>query len=138
MTILGVGVDLVHVPSFADQLELPGSRFAGVFTPGERRDARDRDPSLRGGPARHLAARWAAKEAVVKAWSDSLHGSPPVTGDDVWHLVEVVTDAWGRPRIRLHGEVAGLLRGDLHVSLSHDGDYATAYAVLSGPGQPSR
>ena len=128
MTVLGVGVDLVHVPSFADQLDQPGSEFGDVFTPGERRDANGRTTDA----ARHLAARWAAKEAVVKAWSASLHGTAPVMGDEALRLVEVVTDAWGRPRIRLHGEVAKHLEGRMvEISLSHDGDYATAYAVLS-------
>lgn len=128
MTILGVGVDLVHVPAFAEQLEQPGSRFAGVFTPGERRDANGRTTDA----ARHLAARWAAKEAVVKAWSASLHGSAPVMGDEALGLIEVVSDAWGRPRIRLHGEVAKHLEDvSVEISLSHDGDYATAYAVVS-------
>ncbi|MGI9085799.1 MAG: holo-ACP synthase AcpS [Aeromicrobium sp.] len=126
-TVVGVGVDLVHVPSFADQLGQPGSEFDQVFTPGERRDANGRSTDA----ARHLAARWAAKEAVVKAWSASLYGTPPVMGDEALHLIEVVPDAWGRPGIRLHGEVAKHLDGcTVDVSLSHDGDYATAYAVL--------
>jgi holo-[acyl-carrier protein] synthase len=127
MSVLGVGVDLVHVPAFADQLDRPGSEFDRVFTPGERRDANGRATEA----ARHLAARWAAKEAVVKAWSASLHGLPPVMGEEALHLIEVVTDAWGRPRVRLHGEVAKHLDGcSVEVSLSHDGDYAIAYAVL--------
>ncbi len=127
--VVGVGVDLVHVPSFADQLAQPGSRFAGAFTPGERRDARDRPSD----PERHLAARWAAKEAVIKAWSASLHGQQPVMDEHVHHLIEVVPDAWNRPRIRLHGDVARWLADhSLQVSLSHDGDYALAYVVLSG------
>ncbi|MGA9102396.1 holo-ACP synthase [Aeromicrobium sp.] len=128
MTVIGVGVDLVHVPSFADQLEQPGSEFAAVFTSGERRDANGRSTDA----ARHLAARWAAKEAVVKAWSASLYGTAPVMSDEALRLIEVVLDAWGRPRIRMHGEVAKHLEGcSLEISLSHDGDYATAYAVLS-------
>jgi holo-[acyl-carrier protein] synthase len=127
MTVLGVGVDLVHVPSFADQLDQPGSEFAEVFTPGERRDANGR----RTDAAQHLAARWAAKEAVVKAWSASLYGTPPVMDDEALRLIEVVSDAWGRPRIRLHGEVAKHLEAcEVEISLSHDGDYAAAYAVL--------
>lgn len=128
MTILGVGVDLVHVPSFADQIDRPGTGFDTVFLPGERSDARSH-PS---GTARHFAARWAAKEAVVKAWSASMYGAAPVMDEHVHHLIEVVSDAWGRPRIRLHGEVAKHLEGlTLSVSLSHDGDYATAYVILS-------
>ena len=132
MTVLGVGVDLVHVPSFADQLDQPGSEFAEVFSPGERRDANGRTTDA----ARHLAARWAAKEAVVKAWSSSIYGTAPVmdagaVDGGALRLIEVVTDAWGRPRIRLHGEIAKHLEGCMvEISLSHDGDYATAYAVL--------
>lgn len=128
MTVVGTGVDLVHVPGFAEQLALPGTRFAQAFTAGERRDAWDAVD----GPARHLAARWAAKEALVKAWSASLYGQAPVASEHVHHLIEVVKDAWGRPRLRLHGVVAEHLVGhDTHVSLSHDGDYATAYVLLT-------
>lgn len=126
--VLGVGVDLVHVPGFAEQLARTGSRFADVFTPGERRDA----AAGAGVQAEHLAARWAAKEALVKAWSATLHGSPPVMGDEALGQIELVRDAWGRPRLRLHGEVAAHLSGTRsHVSISHDGDHAIAYVVLS-------
>lgn len=130
MTIRGIGVDLVHVPTFADQIGQPGTRFASAFTPGERGDARSRPSDS----ARHLAARWAAKEAVIKAWSASLYGEAPVMDENVHHLIELVTDAWGRPRIRLHGEVAKRLsEATFEVSLSHDGDYAVAYVILSRP-----
>ncbi|MCD9197212.1 holo-ACP synthase AcpS [Aeromicrobium wangtongii] len=127
VTVVGVGVDLVHVPSFADQLARPGTGFHTGFLPGERRDARSRPSDS----ARHLAVRWAAKEAVIKAWSASMFGEAPVMSEHVHHLIEVVSDAWDRPSIRLHGEVAKHLDGhDAQVSLSHDGDYAIAYVVL--------
>jgi holo-[acyl-carrier protein] synthase len=130
VTIVGVGVDLVHVPSFVDQLERPGTGFVAGFLPGERSDARSRPSDS----ARHFAARWAAKEAVIKAWSASMFGEAPVMDEHVHHLIELVSDAWGRPRIRLHGEVAKHLAGHtLEVSLSHDGDYAIAYVILSRP-----
>jgi len=117
------------VPAFAEQLELPESRFQGMFTPGERADIAER-----GGTARHWAVRWAAKEAVVKAWSASMFGEPPILGDEALAQIETVTDAWGRPRIALHGEVARELADfSLDVSLSHDGDHAIAYVVLSAP-----
>ncbi|MBW9204576.1 4'-phosphopantetheinyl transferase superfamily protein, partial [Mumia sp. zg.B17] len=78
-------------------------------------------------------ARWAAKEAVVKAWSASLHGSPPVVDESkALAAIEVVRDLWGRPRIVLHSPVREHLdAAALHVSLSHDGDYAIAYVVLT-------
>jgi holo-[acyl-carrier protein] synthase len=130
--ILGVGVDLVHVPSFAEQLALPESRFRGVFTPGERADIEDRANVDGGGEARHWAVRWAAKEAVVKAWSASIFGEEPILGDEAFGQIETVTDAWGRPRIALHGDVARELAAySVDVSLSHDGDHAIAYVVLS-------
>lgn len=126
--VVGIGVDLVHVPTFADQLAQPGSRFASVFTSGERSDARARPSD----PARHLAVRWAAKEAVIKAWSASIHGEAPVMDEHVHHLIEVVLDVWDRPRIRLHGDVAKHLDAhQIEVSLSHDADYAIAYVALS-------
>ena len=75
--ILGTGIDLVHVPSFAADLARPGSTFASsVFTVGERAAANRR--GLTGDAlARHLAGRWAVKEAVIKAWSQALYGAPP-------------------------------------------------------------
>jgi holo-[acyl-carrier protein] synthase len=125
--VVGAGVDLVHVPSFAEQLGQPGSRFPDVFTSGERADV-----ASRGDDPRHWAARWAAREAVVKAWSSALHGYPPVLGDEALRDISVACDAWGRPRIVLGGAVSRHLAGfRLDLSLSHDGDYAIAYVVLS-------
>jgi holo-[acyl-carrier protein] synthase len=126
-----VGVDLVHVPSFAEQLDQPGSRFADIFTPGERADVAARGDGPRQS-ADHWAARWAAREAVVKAWSSAIHGFPPVLGDEALRDISVACDAWGRPRIVLAGAVARHLGGfRLDLALSHDGDYAIAYVVLS-------
>ena len=68
-----IGVDIVHVPGFREQLERPGSRFEDVFTALELRvAARKPDRVL------HLAGRWAAKEAFIKAWSQAIYGRPPV------------------------------------------------------------
>jgi len=61
VAIVGVGIDLVFIPDFAEQVDQPGTVFAETFTPGERRDAADKSSTA----ARHLAARWAAKEAVI-------------------------------------------------------------------------
>ncbi|OUZ11669.1 holo-ACP synthase [Aeromicrobium sp. PE09-221] len=135
--VIGTGVDLVHVPGFAEQVQRPGSWVDRVFTPGERRDARSflADASAsRAAEVASLAARWAAKEAFVKAWSESLWGSAPVLAEEIHHLIEVVTDAWGRPRLILHGEVRQAA-GDVSafVSLSHDGDYAIATVTLTRP-----
>lgn len=128
---VATGIDLVHVPAFADQLALPGSRFSTVFTSGERADAENRGLTPDRAAA-FWAARWAAREALVKAWSSALIGEPPPYGDEVLGLIEVTCDAWGRPRLVLHGAVAGALAGyQTSLSLSHDGDYAIAIVILS-------
>ncbi len=129
MSVVGVGVDVVDVPGFAEQLDRPGTRFAlGAFTAGERADVGD-DP-------RRLATRFAAKEAFVKAWSASRFARPPTLPSWDLHEVEVVTDVQGRPALRVTGTVAHAVAGQLgadwraHLSLSHDGPVAAAMVVL--------
>ena len=126
-----VGVDVVGISAFAEQLEQPGTRFARSFTSGERRAAQ----AGPGGEAQSLAARWAAKEAVVKAWSSTCFGHPEVIDPAYVDLreIEVRTDAWGRPAIRLHGAIARAMSDyEALVSLSHDpaADVAIAFVVL--------
>ena len=102
----GVGLDLVHVPGLVEQVTRPGTVFAErVFTARERREARRRSEDTGSTEAEHLAARWAAKEAFIKAWSQALNtrageaSAPVIVPDDVdWSDIEVVTDRWGRPR----------------------------------------
>ena len=82
---------------------------------------------------RHLAARFAATEAFIKAWSSSRWGSPPLLRSVDMREIEVIQDPWGRPSLRLHGDVARAAgRLDAHLSLSHDGGVAVAFVIL-GP-----
>lgn len=147
-SVRGVGVDTVDVGAFAASLAEPGTRFAGAFSATERRQCRERAAArgasgggAEGGDAdlaRHLAGRWAVKEAVVKAWSAALYGTPPPIPPDLlrWSEIETVCDAWGRPAVRLGGEVARQVAATVgegarwHVSLSHDGEAAVAFVVL--------
>ncbi|MBM7230211.1 holo-ACP synthase [Dietzia cinnamea] len=167
--VRGVGVDIVDLGAFAASLAEPGTRLTRAFSPTERRQCRERaeargagragglsSSSPSGAPsppgavtprrdedplARHLAARWAAKEAVIKAWSAALYGEPPPIPPDLlrWAEIETVCDAWGRPTVRLGGgvarQVAATLGDDVrwNVSLSHDGGSAIAFVVLDGP-----
>ncbi len=134
MTVLGIGLDVVHLPSFAEQLADAASAFAtATFTPSELASV------VAAGPRRtaSLAGRFAAKEAFVKAWSTARRGHPPALAALDLREVEVVLDGWGRPALLLHGAVAGALTDlaedatlDLHLSLSHDGPTAVAVVVL--------
>ncbi|WP_137875283.1 holo-ACP synthase [Rhodococcus sp. Q] len=129
MAILGIGFDLVTVSEFAEQLSRPGTAMKSSFRPGERRYC-----EAKADPARHYAVRWAAKEAVIKAWASSRFARPPAVGDNAYVQVEVVNDAWGRPSIKLHDEAAQFLPGAIiHLSLTHDGDMAGAMVVIEEP-----
>jgi holo-[acyl-carrier protein] synthase len=136
--ILGVGLDVVDVAAFAQQLADPASGFvAATFRPSERRH--HAGPTDHHRRALHLAGRFAAKEAFVKAWSSARRGQPPTIAPADLDLrdIEVVDDGFGRPALRLHGavdmEIARLTDHEpptIHLSISHDGGVAVAVVVL--------
>lgn len=123
--ILGIGIDLVEVARIEQALER-GERFRRrLYTPGEIEYClRHKEP------ARHFAARFAAKEAGMKAlgtgWSNGV----------TWKDFEVRIDPRGRPLLFLTGRAAELAvaMGARHtvLSLAHDGGMATAVAALEG------
>lgn len=133
MAVHAVGIDLVAVDAFADQLGSVGSAFAErTFTAGELRAAGGHS-----GAAQHLAGRFAAKEAFVKAFSGARPGRAPVLPDMDWRDVEVLLDGWGRPTLALHGALAAAVRDTLgeialHVSITHEPSMAAAVVVLEG------
>lgn len=120
MTTIAVGVDVVDVPRFALALARRPRLVERLFTERERLDSAER-------PER-LAARFAAKEAVLKALGSGL-------GDASFHSIEVRREPSGAPRIELHDEalvLATALGIDvIHVSLSHTTTTATAFVVAS-------
>lgn len=131
MSIIGIGMDVVTVSDFSEQLEKVGTTMLReTFTPGERRYCQSKSTDS----ARSYAVRWAAKEAVLKAWGSSRYARRPQIGDNPYLLIEVVNDAWGRPAIKLHGLAQDFLPTvKVHLSLTHDGDTAAAMVVLEDP-----
>lgn len=129
--ILGTGIDVVDCAAFEALLREPGSAFeARTFTASERAVAYGRRS---GAPATHLAARYAAKEATVKALSQAMAPGPLPRALADLSEIEVVCDDDARPSITLVGrvralaEAAGVTR--LHLSMSHDGAVATAIVI---------
>ncbi|MEQ8844156.1 MAG: holo-ACP synthase [Phycisphaerales bacterium] len=126
MSIVGHGIDLVEVARIERLLGEHGDRFLErVFTHGEQAYARDARRRVE-----HLAARFAAKEAVLKALGTGWrHGI-------AWTDVEVVRDAAGQPGVALSGEAlnwaekAGV--GGWRLSLSHTAGFAAASAIALG------
>src|SRR5699024_8021890 len=93
--------------------------------------------SLAGSRTEHLAGRWAAKEAFIKAWSQAIYGNPPVIEPDLVNFaeIEVSPDRRGRVALQVKGEVAAKVQesiGDVELSLSisQDGDYANAQCLM--------
>jgi holo-[acyl-carrier protein] synthase len=117
---LSVGIDLVSVPRMEGLMARWGGRFLErVFTPGEIEYCKARHA-----PARSFAARFAAKEAFVKAVSHTSRGG--IRYKDV----EVVVGAGGIPTLVSHGKARSALgRGYAEISLSHEDDLAIAIVI---------
>jgi holo-[acyl-carrier protein] synthase len=124
--ILGTGIDLCDVSRMEAKIKAPADEFvAQVFLPGEIAYCGSKHH-----PAEHYAARFAAKEAVVKALAD--------TGGkgSFWLDIEISNEQDGRPVVRLHGrarelaDALGVRR--VLVSLTHIREMAAATVVLEG------
>jgi holo-[acyl-carrier protein] synthase len=110
-----VGIDLIEIERVERALERRPRLADRLFTPAELAYARGRAR-----PGQHLAARFAAKEAVIKALGT---GVP---------LREIEVVSGEPPRVELHGraaEVAGDL--DVAISLTHSRESAAAVAIAS-------
>lgn len=115
--IIGTGIDLVDIPRFERTMSRTPRLMERLFAPSERTL---RLPSL--------AARYAAKEALIKALggSDGLH----------WTEIEIASEPSGRPHFLLTGTTAEAVRDKgialLHLTMSHDAGLATAFVVAEG------
>jgi holo-[acyl-carrier protein] synthase len=117
---LRMGMDLVQISRIGESMQRFGDRFLHkLFTDDEIAYAMQSEASA----TERLAARFAAKEAAIKAFSFSDAGIN-------WRDIEVCKLADGACRLALHGkaaqQVAQLGVHDIALSLSHDGDYASA------------
>ena len=122
--VLGTGIDLVEVARIRTLIERHGDRFCGrVFTRSESEYcAGHRDP----GP--HYAARFAAKEALLKALGTGLSQGASLKE------IDIIRGELGNPQIALTGRTAELAQDRgirrVHLSLSHSSGYAVAQVVV--------
>jgi holo-[acyl-carrier protein] synthase len=122
--IAGIGVDLVSIPRMREMIDRWQDRFLRrVFTEGEIAYCRARFD-----PAPHFAARFAAKEAGFKALGTGLQLGVR------WRELEVRRERTQAPTLVLSGQSReiGLGKGGsrMLLSLTHEGDYALAQAML--------
>ncbi len=123
MNILGVGTDIIETSRIEEMIQKHGEIFLDrVFTKQEQEYC-----GIRKAASQHYAGRWAAKEAILKAfgtgWAKGIH----------WTDIEVVNEMGGKPNVVTHGEATTLCdqRGIVTVliSISHCKEYAVAFAT---------
>jgi holo-[acyl-carrier protein] synthase len=119
-----IGIDIVEIKRLERVSKKWGKDFLDkVYTPRELAYAQSKRF-----PQQHLAARFAAKEAIFKALGE-------VERDFVgWKNIEILNDNYGKPRVLWHGAAERCrkkrnLKGAV-VSLSHTENYAVASAML--------
>jgi holo-[acyl-carrier protein] synthase len=117
--IVGIGVDVVDIARFERALVRTPTLKSRLFAESEQ---------VKDGialPLRSLAGRFAAKEALIKAFGDS-------TGVR-WHDMLVVSDGHGNPSFELRDSTRAIAAGRgitaIHLSMSHDAGIAIAYVV---------
>ncbi len=120
--ILGIGTDIVEIRRVRKAWERTGDHFLErVFTPRELDYCRRFSD-----PWPHLAARFAAKESVIKAFGSSVE---PLE-------IEIVRDSKGPPRVVLHGSAELAMKDmgimEIKLSISHSGGLASAQAIALG------
>ena len=116
MEILGIGTDIIEIDRLEQACRRSAKFESRVFTQAELDYC-----GPKAGRYSHLAARFAAKEAVAKAFGRSLN----------WRDVEIYTEPSGKPGARLYGRAEEAARGArVMLSLSHSREYAVAVAIL--------
>jgi holo-[acyl-carrier protein] synthase len=122
--VVGIGIDVIEIARIEEVLARRGDSFrARVFTDQEINYCEPRGSRLAS-----YAARFAAKEAAMKAlgtgWSEGA----------AWKDIEVMSEETGAPTLRMHGRASERMREigatKAHVSLSHSGELAIAQVVL--------
>lgn len=110
--IAGLGHDVVNVAQFAEQMR-DSDGWRKLFSVRELRQCSLLAEAKHDDEALHIAARWAGKEAVIKAWCEALagcHTDYPYTLDNMpWPEIEILDDSHGCPRVELAQEVQNKL-----------------------------
>ncbi len=125
--IVGIGVDLCDARRIEQSMTRFGAQFLNrIYTENEQAHA-----NAAAKPSLSFAKRFAAKEAVAKALGTGVRGF-------FFTDIEIISGPLGKPEVLLHGGAQDVLRGRLqagkrahiHLSLSDEVPYATAYAVI--------
>jgi len=114
--ILGTGIDIIEIERIQKAIDRWGDNFlAHVFTDEEISYAKKRKF-----PTQHFAARFAAKEAVLKAFGDNAHIN--------WKDIQIKNEKSGRPNCTYIGPD---FKDKILISISHTENYAVANAIIT-------
>ena len=114
------GTDIIEIRRIKDSIENKGKVFLDkIYTPTEI----DYCENRRNAKYQHYAGRFAAKEAIFKAISETLENKYDIT----WTDVEIINDEKGKPKVNFINSKYSL---QCDISISHCKEYATATAII--------
>ena len=121
--IFGTGIDIIEVGRIKKSIQRYSDRFEQkVFTQKEIDYCHSQAD-----PAKHFAARFSVKEAVLKCFGTG------ITGGVLWKDIEVDKKKSGQPVLSLHGKGKKLFNQlklkHIHISITHEKSYAVAHAI---------
>lgn len=122
--IVSIGIDIIEVYRIRETISRTPRFVTRVFTADEREYCEAKGASA----AQSYAARFAAKEAFLKALKTGWRGKIQ------WHDIEVLSDKDGVPSLKIVGEANKILENlganHVHISLSHTTEHAVAQVIL--------
>ena len=120
--VIGIGVDIIEISRIKDSVERFGDNFLNkIYTTGEINYCLSKANKYQ-----HLAARFAAKEAVAKALATGWNK------EFSWQHIEITNEPSGLPVVELKGKLKSFLEPDknLKISMSHSRDYVVCMAII--------
>jgi holo-[acyl-carrier protein] synthase len=120
--VIGIGIDIIEIDRIKESVDEYGDQFLQkVYTPEEIKYCLSKKNKYQ-----HLAARFAAKEAIYKAISSNWDSELS------WQDMEIINAPNGMPEVKFKGNLEKFLSGDksLKISMSHSRDYVACVAIV--------
>jgi holo-[acyl-carrier protein] synthase len=120
--VIGIGIDIIEIDRIKKSIDRYGNHFLNkIYTKNELEYCLSKSDKYQ-----HLAARFAAKEAVYKALSSGWNKNIG------WKDIEISNESNGMPIVKLNGEVKTFLSPEksLKISISHSRDYVASVAII--------
>ena len=120
--VIGIGIDIIEIDRIKESIDKLGDQFLNkLFTDDEIKYC-----SSKKNMHQHYAARFAAKEAIIKALSSVR------TKGAKWKDMEIYNEPSGLPKVKLHNDLKQYVEDnrELKITMSHSKNYVTCFAIL--------